>query len=89
MVARRIQHADHTLNESFDVADVRVSLKSLMGRLVGVQRDAEGLRQADGQIRSLAAYVMRHQFNSVEGWELQNLLLTAHCMASSALARTE
>lgn len=89
MVARRIQHADHTLNESFDVADVRVSLKSLMGRLVGVQRYAEGLRQADGQIRSLAAYVMRHQFNSVEGWELQNLLLTAHCMASSALARTE
>jgi len=89
MVAHRIQHASHVPHESFDIADVRVSLKSLMGRWVSVQRDAEGLRQAKEQIASLAAYVMRHQFGTVEGWELQNLLLTAHCMCSAALARTE
>jgi L-aspartate oxidase len=73
----------------FDVADVRVSLKSLMGRLAGVQRSATGLREASDSIRSFAAYVMPHQFSSVEGWELQNLLVTAFCIVEAALARTE
>lgn len=89
MMAYRIQSAAREQTESFDIADVRVSLKSLMGRLVGVQRDGEGLASANEQIRSLAAYVMRHQFNDVEGWELQNLLLTASAMTAAALARKE
>ncbi|SMP40851.1 L-aspartate oxidase [Neorhodopirellula lusitana] len=89
MLAYRIQHASHQQTESFDIADVRVSLKSLMGRLVGVQRDGEGLAAANEQIRTLAAYVMRHQFENVEGWEMQNLLLTAYAMTNAALARTE
>ena len=89
MLAIPIQHPPHQRNESFDVADVRVSLKSLMGRLAGVERHADGLREASDSIRSFAAYVMPHQFHSVEGWELQNLLLVASCMVDSALARTE
>ena len=89
MMAYRIQSAAREQTESFDIADVRVSLKSLMGRLVGVQRDGEGLASANEQIRSLAAYVMRHQFDVVEGWELQNLLLTASAMTAAALARKE
>lgn len=75
--------------ESFDIADVRVSLKSLMGRLAGVERSAEGLREASDSIRSFAAYLMPHQFDSVEGWELQNMLLTAFCIVEAALARSE
>lgn len=75
--------------ESFDVADVRVSLKSLMGRLAGVERDAVGLREAADAIHSLAAYVMPRQFDSVEGWELQNLLITASCIVDAALVRSE
>ncbi len=89
LLALPIQHPVHTGSESFDVADVRVSLKSLMGRLAGVQRHAEGLREAADSIRSFAAYVMPHQFNTVEGWELQNLLLTASCMVDAAFARNE
>jgi L-aspartate oxidase len=89
MVALPIQHPVHAHTESFDVADVRVSLKSLMGRLAGVQRDAEGLREAADSIRSFAAYVMPYQFDRVEGWELHNLLLTASCMVDAALARNE
>ena len=89
MVVPRLQHPVHAGHESFDVADVRVSLKSLMGRLVGVQRDAEGLQEAVDSIRSFAAYVMPHQFDVVEGWELQNLLLTASCIVDAALARVE
>ncbi len=89
MEALPIRHSPHKSSESFDVADVRVSLKSLMGRLAGVQRDADGLQEAADSIRSFAAYVMRHQFDNVEGWELQNLLSTASSIVDSALARTE
>lgn len=89
MVALRIQSAKNIGQADFDIADVRVSLKSLMGRLVGVERNDEGLREAANSIHSFAAYVMPHQFNSVEGWELQNLLTTAQCMVAGALARTE
>jgi L-aspartate oxidase len=84
-----IQHPVHNHNESFDVADVRVSLKSLMGRLVGVERRPQDLREAADSIRSFAAYVMRHQFDNLEGWELQNLLLVASCMVDAAIARNE
>ena len=87
--AAAIRSPEYPDGESFDVADVRVSLKSLMGRLASVQRDGEGLREAAESIRSFAAYVMPHQFDSVEGWELQNLLLTASCMVDSAIIRTE
>lgn len=89
MRAALIRNSVQVRNQSFDVADVRVSLKSLMGRLVGVERDADGLREAADSIRSFASYVMPHQFSTPEGWELQNLLLTASCIVSSALARQE
>lgn len=89
LVAIPIEYPVHTSSESFDVADVRVSLKSLMGRLAGVERNAENMQEAADSIRSFGAYVMKHQFHSVEGWELQNLLTVAACMVDSALARNE
>lgn len=89
MVATRIQHAAEIRDEPFDVADVRVSLKSLMGRRVGVQRDAGGLREAAEAIRSFSTYVMSRPFTSIEGWELQNLLVLAGAICQSALARGE
>ncbi len=89
MIAYRIQQTAREQTRAFDIADVRVSLKSLMGRLVGVQRDAVGLSQANEQLRSLSAYVMPHQFDDAQGWELQNLLLTASTMTAASLARCE
>lgn len=74
---------------AFDVADVRVSIKTLMGRSVAVQRDAAGLRNAVDSLQSFSHYVMRQQFEHVDGWELQNLLTTAYCIANSALVRQE
>ncbi len=73
----------------FDVADVRASIKSLMGRFVGVERHADGLEEACEKIDSFASFVMRKQFTDARGWELQNMLCTAQMMARSALARTE
>ena len=89
MEALPISHPSRPATDTFDLADVRMSLKSLMGRLAGVQRAEEGLREASESIRSFAAYVMRHQFDSVEGWELQNLLTVASCMVDAALTRRE
>jgi len=89
MEALPIQHPVHNRSDSFDVADVRVSLKSLMGRLVGVERRPEGLREAADSIRSFAAYVMPYQFDNAEGWELQNLLLVASCIVDAAIVRNE
>ncbi len=89
LVALPIHHPSAEGSETFDVADVRVSLKSLMGRLAGVERNEPGLREAADSIRSFAAYVMPHQFDNIEGWELQNLLQTSACMVDAALIRSE
>ena len=76
-------------HEPLDISDIRNALKSLMGRLCGVQRSAESLRQAVDSINSYCGYALPRQFDAPEGWELQNMLLTARLMASSALAREE
>ncbi|KAA5538869.1 L-aspartate oxidase [Roseiconus nitratireducens] len=89
MRALPIRQSVSSSTESFDIDDVRISLKSLMTRLVGVERDAAGLQKAADTIHSYAAYVMGHQFQGLPGWELQNLLTTAAIMVASARVRCE
>ena len=75
--------------EELNLVDLRNSLTSLMGRHVGIRRDAEGLAAAAQQVEFWDRYVGRAEFHTVEGWELQNMLLVARLMIASALARTE
>ncbi len=89
MRAIRIGNPATPPSNDYDIADVRASLKSLMGRWVGVQRDEAGLREAAAAVDSFCSYAMQHQFREVAGWELQNLLCTAQMMTRAALARTE
>jgi len=89
MQAISIEQPPETNAPDFDVADVRASLKSLMGRLVGVQRDAAGLREAAEQVDSFCTFVMKRQFDTEVGWELQNMLCAAQMMTRSALMRQE
>jgi len=89
MHAISLSHPTRNNAPDFDVADVRASLKSLMGRLVGVQRDAGGLHEAAEHVDSFCAFVMKRQFDSDEGWELQNMLTCAQLMTRSALFRQE
>lgn len=91
---KQIDNREHdgpsgSIEATFDVNDVRVSIKALMGRLVAVERSEEGLREAVDTLSSFASYVMRQQLDSVAGWELQNMLVTAELIAKSALARRE
>lgn len=75
--------------ESLDIADIRAALKSSMARLVGVERSAEGLREAVDALNSVGVYALQRRFDSPEGWELQNMLITARLIATAALARDE
>jgi L-aspartate oxidase len=75
--------------DELNLADLRNALASLMGRQVGIRRNAEDLRQAASQVEFWDRYVSTREFRTVEGWELQNMLLTARLMIDSALAREE
>ncbi|RLS43360.1 MAG: L-aspartate oxidase [Planctomycetota bacterium] len=77
------------MTDELNLVDLRNSLASLMGRYVGIRRDAEGLAVAAEQVEFWDRYVSQREFNTVQGWELQNMLLVAKLMIKSALARTE
>ncbi len=60
-----------------------------MWRNVGIRREEQGLRDALHQVEFWDRYVSAREFATVEGWELQNMLLVARLMIDSALAREE
>ena len=78
-----------TDHDELILSDLRNSLSAIMWRNVGIRRDEESLSAAARQVDFWDRYVALREFNSVEGWELQNMLLTAQLMIESALARTE
>ncbi len=72
-----------------DVADLTYSLRSLMVRNMGIVRDRAGLREAEKAVAFWCRYVLRREFKTRAGWELQNLLTVARLMIWSAQQRTE
>jgi len=76
-------------DSELNLTDLRNSLTSLMGRNVGIRRDAHGLDTAAQQVAFWERYVSRHQFQTVEGWETQNMLLVSRLMIASARTRRE
>lgn len=77
------------IRRPLDLNDVRSSLKSLMWRCVGVRRDAGMLREAAESVEAWTKYVAPLQFDSPDGWELQNQLTVAWAMIESARRREE
>lgn len=78
-----------TDEEHLNIVDLRNALSSLMGRQVGIERTEEELCQADEQVEFWDRFVSHREFAEVDGWELQNLLLVAQLMITSARQRTE
>ncbi|MBL8822391.1 MAG: L-aspartate oxidase [Planctomycetia bacterium] len=72
-----------------NLTDLKNSLQSLMGRKAGIERDQEGLQSAIDDLSFWGRYVLTHEFESQPGWELQNLITTAHLMLGAMLARRE
>jgi len=72
-----------------DIADMTMSLRSLMVRHMGISRDRKSLLEAEKTVAFWCGYVLRREFNNRTGWELQNMLTVARLMIWSALQRTE
>lgn len=75
--------------ESLDLSDLRNSLQSLMGRLVGIRRDADGLAEAADQTAFWDRFVSPRALSDQAGWEFQNMLLVSQLAIASAAARKE
>jgi L-aspartate oxidase len=76
-------------NGDLDVADITNSLRSLMVRNMGIVRDRDRLEEAQRDVQFWCRYVLTRQFDSRDGWELQNLLTVARLMIMAALIREE
>ena len=72
-----------------DIADLTNSLRSLMVRNMGIVRDAAGLEEAERTVAFWCKYVLRREFTTRAGLELQNLLTIARLMIWSARERCE
>jgi L-aspartate oxidase len=79
----------HRDEEELNLTDLTNSLTAIMWRNVGIRREQDGLNEAQHQVEFWDRYVSAREFSTVEGWELQNMLLVARLMIDSALARTE
>lgn len=79
----------HPAGPDVDVEDVRVSLRTLMVRNVGLERNRKQLTEAETRIRFWERYIMNRQFQSIAGVELQNMLTLAKLVVKCALWRKE
>jgi len=76
-------------NKDLNLDDIRNALTSLMWRLAGIRRTANGLEEATRQVNFWNRYVSQREFHHPQGWELRNLLTTARMLIASALKREE
>jgi L-aspartate oxidase len=74
---------------ALDIADLTNSLRSLMVRHMGITRQRDGLLEAERTVAFWCRYVLRREFATRSGWELQDMLTVARLMIWSALQRTE
>jgi L-aspartate oxidase len=94
-------HLEHKIEKSnkteLDVTDVKSSLRSVMWRNVGIERDGDRLTETREIIAFWSRYVMDKTFNpqtigqprAVAGWELQNMLTASFLVTTAAYTRTE
>ncbi|HHT9138632.1 MAG TPA: L-aspartate oxidase [Candidatus Wunengus sp. YC60] len=72
-----------------DLTDIGNSLKSLMWRDAGIERDERHLLEAEEMIEMWCSYVMDKEFSHQTGWELQNMLIVSRLIVVSARKRKE
>ncbi|MCR4263269.1 MAG: L-aspartate oxidase, partial [Candidatus Roizmanbacteria bacterium] len=65
------------------------SLKSLMWRDAGIERDERHLLEAEEMIEMWCSYVIDKEFSNPVGWELQNMLIVSRLIVVSARKRKE
>ncbi|MBL8693021.1 MAG: L-aspartate oxidase [Planctomycetes bacterium] len=76
-------------NVRLDVEDVAYSVRSLMGRMVGVERVRPDLDLAIERLDAWARYLFKFRFTSAREFEVANLVTVARLVAESAAFREE
>lgn len=72
-----------------DLTDIRNSLRSLMWRNVGIERNGARLTETQEIISLWDRYVMDKIFDDRVGWEMQNMLTLGRLVIATAAAREE
>jgi L-aspartate oxidase len=72
-----------------DLEDVKNSLKSLVWRCVGIERDGKHLEEAIENINLWCKYIIGNEFSTTLGWEVQNMLTVSRLISISAYKRCE
>lgn len=72
-----------------DLPDLDNAMRSLMWRLVGIERDASGLAGARSRLEKWNHLLASRVFSSPEGWVLTNKILAARMVAEAASQRFE
>ena len=78
-----------SVRTALDLDDVLNSLRSLMGRNCGVERDGDRLAESGEIIDFWARYVMDKTFADPAGWQLQNMLTVSALITRAAATRCE
>jgi L-aspartate oxidase len=78
-----------SLSGALDVHDLDASLRSLMWRLVSIEREGDRLQTAERQLAYWSELVSRRVLGDPFGWMLTNKLLVSRLVTSAALARCE
>ncbi|MGE4159264.1 MAG: L-aspartate oxidase [Planctomycetota bacterium] len=74
---------------TLDTADLRGSLKALMWRLAGIERDASGLDEASQRLMEWSGMMEGRVLETQEQWEFSNMLSVGKLVVEAARARTE
>jgi len=72
-----------------DKEDLKRSIKSLMWKNVGIERNGKNLTYALEKFEDWEEYAFLKEFKAVSGFESQNMLILAGLMSQSALIRKE
>ncbi|MEM1098868.1 MAG: L-aspartate oxidase [Planctomycetota bacterium] len=72
-----------------DLADVRSSLRSVMWRHVGIEREGDRLSEVEEMFNFWSRYTLDKIFDERLGWEVQNLLTVGTLMTRAAQWRQE
>jgi len=74
---------------AIDLGDVENSLRSLMWRAAGIEREESHLETAEDYVDFWCGYVMDKTFADVGGWVVQNMLTVAKLVIAGARERRE
>ncbi len=72
-----------------DLEDIKNSLRSLMWRNAGIERDKNSLEEAIGKLLYWSTYSLYKRFDSIGAWVLQNMLINGLLICGFALERKE